>query len=202
MFVPDRKSLNTTMPRHFATPLATDRLILRRLEPSDAAAIQRYRALPDVARYQSWENYTLADAAAMIATMTGAEPGVAGTWFQLAIVEPSGCAMVGDCGLHCLGDDDRLMELGITLAPEFQGQGYAAEALTAVISFIFVQLGKHRIHAVTDAANGPAISLFQRLGFRQEAHFVEHLWFKGAWSSECVFALLQSEWLSRVSAQQ
>jgi len=36
--------------------------------------------------------------------------------------------------------------------------------------------------------------LFRRLGFRREAHFVEHVWFKGGWGSEFVFALLRREW--------
>lgn len=182
------------MPRYFTTPLSTARLILRRLQPDDATALQRYRARPDVARYQSWETYTMANASTMIAAMAEAEPGVAGTWFQLAIVEQTSGALVGDCGLHCSGDDDRLMELGITLAPEAQGRGYAGEALTAVIAFLFTHLAKHRICAVTDAENTAAIALFRRLGFRQEATFIEHLWFKGRWSSECVFALLRAEW--------
>jgi RimJ/RimL family protein N-acetyltransferase len=51
--------------------------------------------------------------------------------------------------------------------------------------------------AVTDAENRSAASLFRRLGFRQEAHFVEHLWFKGRWGSEYVFALLRREWEQR-----
>jgi RimJ/RimL family protein N-acetyltransferase len=50
------------------------------------------------------------------------------------------------------------------------------------------------VAAVTDAENRPAASLFRRLGFRQEAHFVEHVWFKGAWGSEFVFALLERDW--------
>jgi RimJ/RimL family protein N-acetyltransferase len=47
------------------------------------------------------------------------------------------------------------------------------------------------------AENKAAQKLFQRLGFRQEADFVEHIWFKGAWGSEYVFAMLQREWLAR-----
>lgn len=185
------------MPRHFDSPLATERLLLRRLQSADATALQRYRNLPEVSRYQSWDGYTLADAHEMIASMTKSEPGVRGTWFQLGITERSNGKLVGDCGLHCLGADDRLMELGITLAPEHQGKGYAREALAAVVAFVFGSLEKHRIHAVTDADNAAAIALFTSLGFRQEAKFIEHLWFKGRWSSECVFALLRTEWLQR-----
>jgi RimJ/RimL family protein N-acetyltransferase len=63
-----------------------------------------------------------------------------------------------------------------------------------VLGYVFDSLGKHRALAVTDAENHAATGLFRSLGFRQEAYFVEHVWFKGAWGSECVFALLQREW--------
>jgi RimJ/RimL family protein N-acetyltransferase len=58
---------------------------------------------------------------------------------------------------------------------------------------------RHRVAAITDAENSPAAALFRGLGFRQEAHLVENLWFKGRWGSELVFALLRREWESRVA---
>ena len=66
-----------------------------------------------------------------------------------------------------------------------------------MLRYVFEALGKHRARAVTDAENDAAARLFRRLGFRQEAHFVEHLWYKGQWGSEFVFALLRREWLER-----
>ena len=90
-------------------------------------------------------------------------------------------------------------ELGVTLAPAGRGRGYAAEALGAVLGYVFDTLGKYRASAVTDAENRRAASLFRKLGFRQEAHFVEHVWFKGRRGSEFVFALLRGEWEQRRS---
>jgi RimJ/RimL family protein N-acetyltransferase len=164
------------------------------LERGDAVAISRYRSLPEVARYQSWESFDPDDAARLIDGQLEMEPGVPGTWMQLAIVEKATGIVIGDCGLHCRKDDPRQMELGVTLAPGHQGRGYATEALSCVIDFVFGTLGKHRISATTDAENNSAAALFRRLGFRQEAHFVEHLWFKGHWGSEFVFGLLRREW--------
>jgi RimJ/RimL family protein N-acetyltransferase len=179
------------------TELRSPRLTLRPVSHADIAAICAYRSLPEVARYQSWESYGPDDAAKLIDAQAGLQPGVPGTWFQLAIVASATGAVVGDCGLHCLRGEPRQMEVGITVAPAHQRQGYATEALTRAVEFIFGDLGKHRVTAVTDAQNASAAQLFRRLRFRQEAHFVEHLWFKGGWGSEFLFALLRREWEER-----
>jgi RimJ/RimL family protein N-acetyltransferase len=179
------------------TELRSPRLILRRLLPDDLAALCAYRSLPEVARYQGWESFGPDEAARLIDGQAGQEPNVPGTWFQLAIVVATTGVLVGDCGLYCRQDEPRQMDLGITLAPAHQRHGYATEAIECLLGFVFGRLGKHRVAAVTDAENRPAASLFRRLGFRQEAHLIEHVWFKGAWGSEFVFALLRREWEQR-----
>lgn len=116
------------------------------------------------------------------------------TWFQLAITLKETGLLVGDCGLHSLKHDPHQSEIGINLAPDQQGKGYATEALTAVLDFLFSILGKHRVSASTDPRNEPTIKLLRSLGMRQEAHFRESFWFKGEWTDDLVFAILRSEW--------
>jgi RimJ/RimL family protein N-acetyltransferase len=38
------------------------------------------------------------------------------------------------------------------------------------------------------------------LGFRREARLVEADWFKGEWSTLCVYAILDREWQTRRNA--
>ena len=187
------------MANNAFTELQSPRLILRRLLPDDLTALCAYRSLAEVALYQDWESFGPDDAARLIDSQSGVEPDVPGRWFQLALVLAANGLMVGDCGLHCRQEDPRQMEIGITMAPAHQGRGYATEAIECVLGFVFDQLGKHRVTAVTDAENRRAVSLFRRLGFRLEALFVEHLLFKGRWGSEFVFALLRREWEERRS---
>ena len=182
------------MSNLFTTRLTSARLTLRRLQAGDEVALCSYRSMPEVARFQSWESFGPEDATRLIASQATMEPGVAGTWFQLAIVERVSELMIGDCALHSEKEDPRRMEVGITLAPGSQKKGYAAEALNCLMNFAFATLEAHRISAVTDTENGAAASLFQRLGFRKEAHFIEHRWYKGYWDSEFVFGLLRREW--------
>lgn len=168
--------------------------MLRRLQSDDADALCGYRSLPEVARYQSWSAFGPENAARLIEDQRWREIGIPGTWFQVAIVERGTERMIGDCGLHCREEDPLQMELGITLSPSHQGKGYATEALDILLRFVFATLGMHRVSAFTDAENHAAAALFRRLGFRQEAHHIEHRWFKGQWDSEYVFALLRREW--------
>jgi RimJ/RimL family protein N-acetyltransferase len=176
--------------------LWSSRLCLRRLREEDAPAIVAYRGLADVARFQSWESFGLSDAVRLIADQAAVVPDTPGTWLQLAMVTIKSGLVIGDCGIHFRGEDPRQVELGITLAPAHQGGGLATEALRAVVAYVFDRLGKHRVSAVVDAENHAAVRLLKRLGLRQEAHYVEHVWFKGAWGSEYLFALLRREWQS------
>jgi RimJ/RimL family protein N-acetyltransferase len=52
---------------------------------------------------------------------------------------------------------------------------------------------------VTDALNDRAAALLERVGMRREGHFVENVFFKGAWGSELGFAVLEREWAARRS---
>ncbi len=191
------------MNLRFPSSLPTRRLFLRRLQRADAQALCAYRSLPDVARYQSWETFGPDDAARLLDEQQDRDIGIPGTWLQVAVVETGTGQLIGDCGLHCRADEPRQFELGVTISPSRQGQGYATEALECSIHHLFTALSARRISATTDALNEPAAALFRRLGFRQEAHHIEHRAFKGTWTSEFVFALLAREWeMSSRSYQQ
>ncbi len=87
----------------------------------------------------------------------------------------------------------------MTLAPEFQRQGYAGEAFRALLSYLFGTLGKHRVFGSVDPANTASIALLRRVGMRQEAHLVKSLWFRETWVDDVIFALLEEEWDAEMS---
>jgi RimJ/RimL family protein N-acetyltransferase len=101
---------------------------------------------------------------------------------------------VGDCAIYLQMSDSRIAEIGITISHLHQRLGYAKEAMLGIISFLFREKGIHRIVETVDAENSASIQMLKSLSFREEAHFIESVFFKGKWGSEYQFALLKNEW--------
>jgi RimJ/RimL family protein N-acetyltransferase len=180
--------------------IVTERLVLRALRPGDAEAMFAYRSDPEIMRYQGWDPETPADVHEFIAGLAMDEPFAPGTWRQHAITLRATGELLGDCGVHVPADKPEQAEFGITLATEFQRHGYASEALRALLPLVFDTLGKHRAFASVDPRNAPSIALFERAGFRKEAHHVESLWLMGEWVDDVIFAMLAREWRAYVAA--
>ena len=175
--------------------LETPRLILRPFQDSDLEPFVAYRSDPEVARYQGWDApYSLDKAIEFIAEMKLAQPAIQDRWYQLAIELKQSGQLIGDCAFHTLAHDARQAEIGCTLARQHQRQGYAAEAVARLLGYLFRDLGLHRVIASCDADNLASARLLERVGMRREGHFIENIWFKGAWGSEYLYALLQREW--------
>jgi RimJ/RimL family protein N-acetyltransferase len=175
-------------------PIRTPRLILDRLAADDLPELGNYRSDPEVARYQSWEHWTLDDGRRLLQSQEGLSPGTPGAWFQFAVRLEAGGELIGDCGLWVDAEDPRLGEIGFTFGRRHQGQGLASEATEAVLRFAFDGLQLHRVKAVVDCRNLPAVRLLERLGLRREGHHLQHAWFKGAWCDEYAYAALRAEW--------
>ncbi len=170
----------------------TERIICREFHRDYLQQFADYRALPEVARFQSWDGYCYQDALDLFRKMSEVTFATVEHWFQLALHTLDSQTMIGDLAVHFI--DGKQMEIGFTLAPVFQGQGYAREAVSGILDFLFEELSAHRVIAITDTENVPAWTLLENLGFRQEGHFVENIYFKGSWGSEFQYAILADEW--------
>ncbi|WP_025682155.1 GNAT family N-acetyltransferase [Paenibacillus maysiensis] len=175
----------------------SERLVIRQFGIHDVQPFYQYRSNPEASRFQSWENYTLEDAEAFVSKQMATSPNQPGTWFQYAIALGTSDRLIGDCAIHTIGAEPRIVELGFTLAPEYQGKGYMHEALCALLDYVFGSLNKHKMIAFTDVRNTKSIQLLERLGMRLEGHLLENYMIKGHWVDEYQYAVLQSKWLKK-----
>ena len=186
------ESLPSLRPRY---PVRTGRLSLRPLTAADTGALLAYRSRPDVCRYVPFEPMTEQDIAKRIAeTWARTELTDEGQALLLGAEVTSTGELIGDVMLFWHSRRDAGGELGYVLNPDYGGQGYATEAARAVLRLGFDGLGLHRIVARIDERNEPSARLARRLGMRQEARLVQNEFFKGEWSNELDFAMLDEEW--------
>jgi RimJ/RimL family protein N-acetyltransferase len=180
------------LPYTLTGPLRTERLTLRIMTLDDAEDIHAYRSREDVCRYIPHEPRGLEEVRAKVAEYAEAQMlATDGDYWQLA-VERAG-RVIGDVYFAIASVQHQTGEIGWSLHPDFQGQGYMTEAATAILRLAFTELEVHRVKAVLDARNDASAALCRRLGMRQEGHFLQDEWFKGEWSDTLVFGLLASE---------
>lgn len=170
---------------------ATGRLIARRFAPSDLNAFVAIRGDPDAARFQDWESFTEKDGRVFLEWVGPRNPGEPG-WFQFALERKEDGTLVGDCGLRILKTDNRLAQVGYTIARPYWGQGYATEAVRGLIDHAFTNFAVHRIIASVDPRHTASIRVLEKAGFAKEAHFHQSLWFKGEWADDAIYAVLSS----------
>lgn len=176
--------------------ITTARLAIRNLEANDGPRVFSYHRHPEVARFQSWGTESVDVVQTYIRSLAAVEPGTPGNWYQVGIYLLDGGKLIGDCGFRVPERNLAQAEVGMTLAPEFQGKGYATEAMRALLDYLFVTLMKHRVFGSADPQNVSSIRLQQRVGMRKEGHMVKSLWFGGEWVDDVIHAMLEEEWIS------
>lgn len=171
--------------------IVTESYVIRPFEKKDLVIFADYRSQKAIAKYQSWTTYSYQDAVELFESMDYSTFGAEGKWYQLAIATIDSDELVGDLAIHFI--DTQQVEIGFTVALEHQGKHIATEAVSSLLKYVFEELGKHRVIATTDADNEASYKLLEKLSFRREAHFIENIFFKGAWGDEYQYALLSSE---------
>ena len=154
--------LSTHMPT-----LETERLLLRRIEKSDADDMYEYSCDRDVTKYLLWdahpsEEYTQNYIAYL------QERYAAGDFYDFAIVLKETGRMIGTVGFTSFDLPNNSAEVGYVVSPSYQGRGYATEALKRLISFGFDVLGLSRISAVCMDGNAASLRVMEKSGLKRE----------------------------------
>jgi RimJ/RimL family protein N-acetyltransferase len=183
------------LPYTLADPLRTARLTIRPVAAADVDGMHAYQSDPAVCRYLPYEPRSRAEMAAKVAQWSAARTLAGdGDYWILAVERTATPGVIGDLYFALQSAANAGGVIGWVLHPAHQGHGYMTEAASALLDVAFTDLALHRVRAVLDPRNTASAALCRRLGMRQEAHFVEDLWFKGAWSDTVVYALLAREW--------
>jgi RimJ/RimL family protein N-acetyltransferase len=165
--------------------LETERLLLRRLTPGDAAALHRCTGDHAVMRY--WHPGPDVDVAAAQCRIAEIDAHWREHGFgDFGVLARDSGELVGFAGLHHIAGMAEV-NLGYALVPARWRRGLGAELCAMLLAHGFTDLGLPEIVAVIDPRNAASVALAERSGlrFRRET----------TWQGQprLVFALTQAE---------
>ena len=135
---------------------------------------------------------TLAQTRRLIASMDRRPVRDAAGWQQFAVIDRETTAFLGDIGVNFDTPRNQQAEIGFAFAASARGQGFATEAVGALVEYLFAR-GRHRLIALTDMRNLPTHKLLEKLRFRREGLYLQSWAEDGKWFDEVGYARLAGE---------
>jgi RimJ/RimL family protein N-acetyltransferase len=184
------------MPLPAIEVIESPHLALRPVQAGDLADLLEINGDPAVTQflpYTTWQG--LSDAAAWLERMHVLS--AAGTAQQLVVVRKQDRKVIGTVLLFRFEETSARLELGYVIGRAHWRQGYAREALVAVIQHAFQKLSIRRVEAEVNPNNLASNALLRNLGFAHEGILRQRWVAKGVAYDVNVYGLLASEWWQR-----
>ena len=148
--------------------LETERLILRKFTENDAEAVYRNWACDDeVTKYLTWQAHQSVESSLgyMKFCLEQYESPDAYHW---AMVLKGTDEPFGDISVVHLHENVDAAEIGYAIGRKYWGNGYTAEALKAVIEFLFEEVGVNCVSARHDVNNPNSGKVMRKAGMTYE----------------------------------
>jgi RimJ/RimL family protein N-acetyltransferase len=153
--------------------LETERLTLTPVTPEDAPLVHPIMADPDVMAH--WDVAEIEDPDVVDQILAGQVAAMQGDRaFHWAMRLTADGAFLGLCDLSEIDWRHHRAEVGFILGKDSWGQGYAYEAMQAVMNHA-ASLGLKRLWARTLVGNDSSEKLLTKLGFEQEGYLRGHV---------------------------
>ena len=172
--------------------IESERLLLRQHTLEDAPDYFACYADPEVFSYSPLsEETSLASATHTLNRLL--------TWHQerfllcWAIVLKENQRFMGRIQMEDWNDEDHRTAVGYRLGKPYWGNGYATEALRAVIAYLFEQTTVNRIDAVTWRENSASARVLEKAGMRFEGLARQRRFAKGAFRDVKFYAMLRED---------
>lgn len=175
--------------------LRTDRLLLRQFQLSDATEVQRLAGVKEVAAGTFLPHpYTDGTAEQWITSLQ--QDCAAGLLVNFAIVLAAREILIGSIGLAIVAEHQHA-RMGYWLGLPYWNQGYATEAVQAVLAYGFNQRQLHRIYAPHFLNNPASGRVLQKAGMRYEGRMREHYRRFGEYVDLELYGMLEQDFHQR-----
>ena len=148
--------------------IETSRLILRRAIREDAEPMFRnWASDPDVTKYLTWPTYEKVDTAYQILDLWASEYEKP-DYYQWMIVLKELGEPIGSISVVRQNDRVEEAEIGYCIGTRWWHKGIMTEALSAVIEYLFTEVGMNRVAARHDPNNPNSGGVMRKCGMKYE----------------------------------
>ena len=106
--------------------------------------------------------------------------------------------LIGSVGMHRIAMPFRHAELGIVIGDKScWSKGCGTEVLNLMLGHGFDELNLHRIFLTVLGFNARAIRAYEKVGFKEEGIFRDHIYRNGKYHDVHYMGILEDEWRER-----
>ena len=186
----------TTYFKPFPT-IETDRLILRKVKKNDAADLYEYCKSPISAKYADWEIHEdISVTKQYINWLLSSEKH--GQYFTWCIEEKVSGKVIGTCSFTSIDREYKVAEIGYGILKNYWGNGYASEAVAAMMDYGFCRIGLCRIFARIMKGNINSVKLAKRLNMECEGYLRKGVWCNGSAKDLYLYAITDEDYLKNL----
>lgn len=177
------------------TALETERLVLRGLKIEDADDMYEYASISKTAEYLTWEKHPHRAYTVELIRYLQKEY-LQSRYYDFAVVLKSNDKMIGTAGFTSYDEKNSVAEAGYVINPLYQNNGYATEALSAILNFAFCELGINRVEARYIKENTASYCVMKKCKMTFEGIMRQRLLNKGKYCDIGVCSILKNEYFS------
>lgn len=172
--------------------LESKRLILRQLTPEDAPDFFACQSDPEVFRYSGRSEEPSLEAATHTLNILFKRHQER-TMLSWAIVLKENQHLIGRFQIEEWSDENHRAAVGYLLGKQYWGKGYATEALSAMIAYLYEQTTVNRIDTFTWSENIASARVMEKAGMRFEGLARQKRFAKGAFRDLKIYAILRED---------
>lgn len=172
--------------------IETDQLILRDMQMQDWSAIHAYTKLPEMSKYDDWEPMSELETKVLVSGL--AIQALIGPRYRydLAIVLKDSNTVIGMVDLHRECENSSVGLVGCGINPDYQGSGYATEALKAIVDFGLISLGLKVIYGLVEVENIGCIKIMEKVGMYKVGDLPNFKYYKGSSRDYCRYEIVNN----------
>lgn len=178
--------------------IETQRLILRRFRIADTQSVfENWISDPEVQNnYGETTCNTIAGAKQILEKWISSYNN--NGFYRWAVIQKGTNENIGQIAFYLVDSKNQRADVEYCIGQSYRGNGYAPEALRAVIDYAFTHVNFNRIQAFHRSKNAASGKVLHKAGMKYEGTLKQYLIHKDEFDDCIMYAIIRQEWEERM----